>query len=164
MSDPPSAVPADPWKLLAKFTNARIALGRAGSSIPTRGLLEFQLAHARARDAVHRDLALDTLRDSLAACGLETLVAHECGQGSTNLHSAPRPRTYPRRPFETDAGDAPSCARAIRCRVHSVRWTVRAGGGASCCAAARTYRHKTERRRLAPCTAGLGIPGTGGGG
>ena len=74
MSDPSSSVPADAWKLLAKFTNARIALGRAGSSIPTRALLEFQSAHARARDAVHRDLALDTLRDSLAVCGLETLA------------------------------------------------------------------------------------------
>jgi ethanolamine ammonia-lyase small subunit len=69
---PPSVlqavVPAS-WAALRKHTPARIAIGRAGSSLPTGAYLEFQAAHARARDAVHAALDVDAMVQSIAACG-----------------------------------------------------------------------------------------------
>lgn len=69
-----SRVPFDPWRDFVSLTAARIALGRAGGSIPTRELLDFGLAHARARDAVRRPFEAEALRTQLAAAGCETLL------------------------------------------------------------------------------------------
>lgn len=51
----------DLWAPLRTTTPARIGLGRAGNSLPTRRVLEFQAAHAAARDAVHHPLDVDGL-------------------------------------------------------------------------------------------------------
>jgi len=53
---------------------ARVDLGRAGPSLPTRALLEFRLAHARARDAVHLPLAVKSLVVELRQKGLEPIT------------------------------------------------------------------------------------------
>lgn len=65
----------NPWVELRRHTPARIGLGRAGISLPTAPLLDFQLAHAQARDAVHRSLDIATCAAQLQALGLHTLHA-----------------------------------------------------------------------------------------
>lgn len=87
-----TAVPGshpDPWQVLNRFTAARIGLGRAGGSQPTKPMLAFQLAHARARDAVQRDLDADTLAAQLAAAGFDFLPLRS---------AAPDRRTFIARP------------------------------------------------------------------
>jgi ethanolamine ammonia-lyase small subunit len=84
---PPGA--PDPWHALRVLTPARIALGRAGTSLPTRAHLDFQLAHARARDAVHDGLDIGRLRDDLHGAGLDSLDVRS---------AAPDRATYLQRP------------------------------------------------------------------
>lgn len=82
-------LPADPWADLRRHTPARIALGRAGSSLPTAELLRFAAAHAQARDAVHIALDNAALARDLAALGLAPLIVRS---------RAPDRETYLRRP------------------------------------------------------------------
>ena len=56
---------SDAWEQLKNHTDARIALGRAGCSMPTKPLLEFQLSHAQARDAVFQPLDTEHLQGLL---------------------------------------------------------------------------------------------------
>ncbi|XES85159.1 ethanolamine ammonia-lyase subunit EutC [Franconibacter pulveris] len=77
----------DAWDLLRQFTDARIALGRSGASLPTREVLKFGLAHAQARDAIHQPFDSEPLRGELEALGLETLTVHSAAADrDTYLH------------------------------------------------------------------------------
>lgn len=70
---PARYVNKDSWRKLASMTPARIALGRAGSGLPTGEVLRFALAHAQARDAVHTPFEAQSVEQGIAALGHETL-------------------------------------------------------------------------------------------
>ncbi len=99
-----AAAPADrlpdPWAALRLATPARIGLGRVGDTVPLRPVLDFQLAHAAARDAVHAELDPDAIIAALAPQPVLSVRS-----------AAPDRPTYLRRP---DLGRAldPAC-RAV---------------------------------------------------
>ena len=99
MSTPPML-----WRDLRRFTPARVALGRAGHGLPTTAHLDFQAAHAAARDAVHAELDPARLAADLAAAGLSSQhAASACPDRSTYLL---RP-DLGRRLADTEAGRLP---------------------------------------------------------
>jgi ethanolamine ammonia-lyase small subunit len=65
---------SDSWVALRRFTQARIALGRAGHAVPTRAQLEFQLAHAQARDAVHLPWDIEAFAGQVRDLDEEVLI------------------------------------------------------------------------------------------
>lgn len=73
---PPPKHILDPWARLRQHTAARIALGRAGGSLPTEEVLRFALDHAEARDAVHAEFDVDAVQSRIASLGFDVLVAH----------------------------------------------------------------------------------------
>jgi ethanolamine ammonia-lyase small subunit len=79
----------DTWRDLRRYTQARIALGRSGASLPTGEVLDLSMAHARARDAVHLPLDTQALAASLIAEGFRVLHVRS---------SAVSRREYLRRP------------------------------------------------------------------
>lgn len=78
MKEPPVQLdlPDNPWLELRRLTPARIALGRTGTSIPTNAQLDFQFAHAQARDAVHLPFDHAGLSSRLAERGRDSLLLH----------------------------------------------------------------------------------------
>ncbi|MGX9966925.1 ethanolamine ammonia-lyase subunit EutC [Roseomonas sp. F4] len=72
------------WRDLRRYTAARVGLGRVGNGLPTAAHLDFQEAHAQARDAVWSVLDVPALQ---AALGAEVVAS-----------AAPDRRTYLLRP------------------------------------------------------------------
>ncbi len=114
---PPPAPPAatsgaDPWAPLRALTPARIGLARSGAALATRPLLEFRLAHARARDAVHATLDAAALAAALATPDRPALLVHS---------RCPDRTTYLRRP---DLGRDLDDAAAAVLQPHAAGWDL----------------------------------------
>jgi ethanolamine ammonia-lyase small subunit len=89
MTQPPTTPPgstAELWARMRAATPARIGLACAGDAQTTEALLDFQLAHAQARAAIHRGVDFTALAEGLA---LPTRHVHS---------AAPDRATYIRRP------------------------------------------------------------------
>ncbi len=78
-----SPVTPDAWGELRGATPARIALGRAGGSLPTCEWLAFKSAHAAARDAVHNEFEAERLAAEIIALGLETVIVDSAAADRT---------------------------------------------------------------------------------
>ncbi|MDQ1816725.1 ethanolamine ammonia-lyase subunit EutC [Massilia sp. CCM 9210] len=118
----PKHVLSNPWQALRGLTQARIALGRSGVSVPTSAQLDFQLAHARARDAVHMALDTGALAAALSGNG------HAC----VAVHSAcPDRATYLQRPDLGRVLDAPSRAALMAAAPASCDLALVIGDGLS---------------------------------
>ncbi|RSZ60160.1 ethanolamine ammonia-lyase subunit EutC [Massilia atriviolacea] len=122
---------SNPWHALRALTQARIALGRSGVSVPTSAQLDFQLAHAQARDAVHMALDDEALAAALAEDG------HAC----LRVHSAcPDRASYLQRPDLGRVLDAPSRASLQAAAPASCDLAIVIGDGLSALAIAHNAR------------------------
>ena len=89
VSDQSPNVKKDPWNSLRAFTPARIALGRAGGSLPTHEMLDFRGEHALARDAVFEDFKAQEVMNSLQKLGLKCVCVQS--QAADRLKYLERP-------------------------------------------------------------------------
>src|ERR1700737_2235532 len=77
---------------LRALTPARVGLGRAGASMPTKALLEFTLDHARARDAVHADIDVPAMISGLSDLGLAAFDVSSRARSRKDYLGRPAPR------------------------------------------------------------------------
>ncbi|MDB5255832.1 MAG: eutC [Chitinophagaceae bacterium] len=64
----------DLWHLLKQYTNARIAMGRAGTSLPTQDILQFRMAHSLAKDAIYSEINTAGLESGLKKLELSSIT------------------------------------------------------------------------------------------
>ncbi len=91
-------------RTLRQYTPARVGLNRAGSSLATSEVLDFQLAHAQARDAVHATLDVPSLLGGLRERRLPFYVLRS---------AAPNRATYLRHPDLGRALSSESVAQLV---------------------------------------------------
>ncbi|HEX5452859.1 MAG TPA: ethanolamine ammonia-lyase subunit EutC [Stellaceae bacterium] len=77
------------WPVLRRLTSARVGLQRTGTALTTADHLDFQLAHARARDAVYAPLEAERIVAGLGGIGFDSIRL--CSAAADRL-------TYLRRP------------------------------------------------------------------
>lgn len=137
MSDRPTSnavAQADPWTQLRELTPARIALGRTGTSLPTAAQLDFQFAHAQARDAVHLPFDPAPIEAMLAQAGHPALTLHS---------AAPDRTTYLQRPdlgrrLDEASSDALRAHAALHGNAHDLVIVIADG-----LSALAVHRHAT---------------------
>ena len=120
---PAQGATENPWQQLRNLTPARIALGRAGTSMPTRAQLDFQFAHAQARDAVHLPFDHAALSEQLAGRQRARSAVHDDG-GVVSRDARDRRDVHRARELR---GDVPSrgIVHERRCVVGDVLRRVR---------------------------------------
>lgn len=141
---------------LKEGTEARVALGRAGSSLPTRAHLDFVGDHARARDAVWTPVDFDALAVQLETSAIETVrVRSEAGDRANYLRRPDLGRRLDAessaRLLATRAQDSPDVVLVIADGLSAE--AVQAGAASLATAlAARLHRHRLS---LAPVVLAL---------
>ena len=107
---PPDRPPSDAlWDGLRRLTAARIGLARTGASLTTGPLLDFRLAHSRARDAVHEPL--DEARLAAELAGLSDPVLAVASAAGTRSDYLMRPDLGRRLAADAEATLAPHASR-----------------------------------------------------
>lgn len=80
---------------IRQLTAARLGIGRSGGSLTTAQILDFDLAHARARDAVHHAFQGEVLKrqieEILAENGMDTSILELQSMAPDKAHYLKRP-------------------------------------------------------------------------
>lgn len=75
---------------LKKYTNARIALGRVGVSLPTKEILSFLHAHAKAKDSLSKEISWNNFQKQLETeLKLESLLLPSEARNLTEFLTRP---------------------------------------------------------------------------